>query len=527
MTGRSRARLVVGVAATILSLVACGSTVPLGEDGQAVGGEAGSLVQPGGDLNPAGPAGGPGSGPGAVGAPGTSATGGLGSSGTTAPGGAGGPDASGAPSAPVDPDSGLAGVDDSGVIEVGIPYTSNGDAANAALGASAITRGDEKAGSQATIDEINSRGGINGRELKAVYFAYDAQSTKTVSQQDQEACAHFTDDHNIAVLLGGGGDVMDACMKKNGVLVISSGSLISPDKTYLDQNPNYIQLGTLSQERMMSDLASTLKRLGYFSGWETLSGGPASTPAKVGVISLDTPMWSRPLRSTLLPRLAAVGYAVDASNVYEVRAPQTNGEVANTVADIKNASLRFQTDGVTHVIILDATALLTLLFVQNARQQNYYPRYGVNSASGLQPLKDTGAADNNDLQGALGLGWLPNIDLSAAAGEKYASDATRRCLEMIERRTGQTFTSTNAAALAVSKCDMADLMELALTRAGDDLSITNVVRIVEGLGSSFRSPFIPQTFFGPGRHDAVQLGFDIEWNTGCTCTKYLGQHIIP
>lgn len=517
-----RHRLVLLLApAVAVGLAACGSTVQI-PDQQALAGQQGSLSQPGAIPGTGtGPGGSLSTAPGAgsVLPPGGSLPG-VGSSPGSVPG-------SPVPTAPGEV-PGSEGPGSSGPIQVGITYTGNGEAANAALGASAITRGNEKAAGKAVIDEINATGGINGRKLEPVFFEYEAASSQTMSQQDQEACAHFTEDNHITVLIGGGGDVSDQCMFEHGVLVISSGVIIQPDRAHFDRYPNFFQLGTLSQDRMMADQVATLQRLGYFSGWSHLTGQPATgTPAKIGILSLGIPEWERPLRSVLLPRLAAAGHPVDSGNIYPVRSPSSNSELAGTVADIKNATLKFQSAGVTHVIILDSSATITLLFAQNARQQQYYPRYGANSATGMQALYDAGVVDNNQLNGAVGLGWLPNIDLTAATGEKYSTPATKRCLEIIKRRTGQTFTSTNAAGLAVSKCDMADLMRIALTRGGPDLSLPSMVRAIEDLGGNFKSPFIPLAFFSPGRHDAVQLGFDMVWDTGCSCTKYVGTHTIP
>lgn len=514
-------RLVLLVPALALALAACGSTVQVGDEALS---QSGGLAQPGDSLEDATAAG-----PGAV-VPGAGTGAGSGSLGSTS-GGSGQPATGGGSTPgtnqPSAPESGLGGADGRGPIEVGITYTGNGEAANSALGASAITRGNEKAAGKAVIDEINDTGGINGRKLEAVFFEYEAASSQTLAQQDQNACSHFTEDHNIAVLLGGGGEVLDACMLKAGVLSISSGVIISPDKVTLEGLPNFFQLGTMSQDRMMADQVTTLQRLDYFSGWNNLTGQPAATPAKIGILSLNTPDWKRPLESVLLPGLARAGHPVDPANVYSVRAASSNEELAGTVADVKNATLRFQSEGVTHVIMLDATALLTILFAQNAKQQQYYPRLGANSATGMQAVYDAGVVENNQLRGAVGLGWLPNIDLSASASAKYANSATKRCLEVMKRRTGQTFTSTNAAGLAISKCDMADLMRLALTNAGSNLSLATASAAIESLGGSYQSPFLPKTFFGRGRHDAAQMGFDMEWDTGCTCTKYVGSHTVP
>jgi ABC-type branched-subunit amino acid transport system substrate-binding protein len=510
--------ILVGLTATItaLSLAACGSTVQVGEEGQALSGE-GSLSNPAGSLGVPN-----GKGAGGAGAlKGAGGGSGAGSVGGSTSGATGGSTAASA-------GTGLAAVAGSDAIEVGITYTANGEQANAAVGAAAITRGNEKADAQAVIDEINSKGGINGRKLRPVFFGYQATSSDTQANQDQAACSHFTEDHHIAVSMGTGiSQVLPECLAQAGVLMLTSGDIIDADNALLRKYPYYFQLGTMTQERMMSDQVNTLKRLRYFTGWDSVNGQPSATPAKLGILTYDDPKWQRPLQSTMLPALARAGYPVDSENVYAVYRPANTSEASRTAADVNNATLRFRQSGVTHVIVLDASALLTLLFAQSARQQNYRPRIGMNSATGAQALKDAGAVDNSFLNGAVGLGWMPSIDLRASDGEKYATAATRYCLQIMKERTGQTFTSTNAASLALTKCDMGFLMATALRKAGSNPTLDRAQNAIEALGGSYSSPFIPSTFFSPSRHDAADIGFDMKWDSDCSCTRYVGRHRIP
>jgi ABC-type branched-subunit amino acid transport system substrate-binding protein len=507
----------VAIVPVVLALAACGSTV------QQVGG----------------PGGGPGQGlgPGVPGGPAAAADNGLGA--PKAGAASGGQVTAGQGGLPGESSSGasqrgarLAARNPRGLtssaIQVGITYTSNGEEANAAIGASAITRGDERADSQAVIDDINAHGGINGRKLKPIYYAYDAQSSDTRENQDQAACSHFTEDHHVFALLGGGlTENFDACMARAGVLQVSSGTIIDPDRRYLQKYPALFQLGTMTQDRMMADQVTSLRRLGYFSGWNSATGQPGPAQPKLGVLSVDRGTWSRPLHSVLLPALARAGHPVDPANVYSVRVASSQADAANTAADVQNATLKFRSNGVTHVVMLDANGSLTLFFAQSARGQNYYPRIAMNSATGAQALFDAGVIDNKQLNGSVGLGWLPSLDLRSSAGQKYANSATRRCFEVMRKRTGQRFSSTNAASLALSKCDSGWFLAAGLRAVGRDLTLDSAMAAIQRMGRRYESPIIPATYFSPSRHDAAELGFDMRWDTGCRCTRYVGQHRVP
>src|SRR4051812_3012953 len=230
------------VAVTLAALVtaACGSTVAgtrtaSGVAGAALGGAAPGAAQGGSStasgLGGSGAAsqsgatvttGGAASQAGSVGGPGVPSRGGAVSGGSTGAVQAGGGSA-----------SAVAPGVTATTIKVGVTYTANGEAANAALGASAITRGDEKGYMKAVIDDINERGGIAGRKLVPVYFAYDAQSAESKDAQDQAACAALTQDNHVFVAFGGGlTENFDACLQKAGVVKLGSGRLINEDAAY-------------------------------------------------------------------------------------------------------------------------------------------------------------------------------------------------------------------------------------------------------------------------------------------------------
>ena len=79
----------------------------------------------------------------------------------------------------------------------------------------------------AMIDETNKNGGLIGRKVAAVYHGYDATSQETSDQQDQEACADWTQDHHVFVLPGGT-QILDECAKKAGTIDFGGGPTL-PD----------------------------------------------------------------------------------------------------------------------------------------------------------------------------------------------------------------------------------------------------------------------------------------------------------
>jgi ABC-type branched-subunit amino acid transport system substrate-binding protein len=432
-------------------------------------------------------------------------------------------------SLPADPGSGLAAANDDGAIEVGIPYTANGEEANANAGAGAITRNDEASAAKAVIDDINAQGGIAGRKIKPVFFGYNATSSETRASQDQAACSHFTEDNNIAVLLGGGlTDNFDACMLEAGVLVLNSGSLLGPDDAHFAKYPNLYDAGTVSQDRMMADMVDSLERQDYFNGWDAREGKEGDGDPVVAVLTTDEPEWDRPLHGVLLPALEEAGHPVDDSLVIAIPSAATEAELGQASKSVQNAVLKLTTAGATHLVMLDSSGTMTLLFGQAAAQQGFFPRLGVNSATGLQALYDAGVLKAPQLAGAIGLGWLPTLDLPASEGEQYTTEAASACLDTVQAATGQAFTSTNAAGLALSKCDMGHLMTATLGGIEGDWTLQSAADALADLGDDdYQSALLPGSGFAGGRHDAVQVGYDMTWDAECGCVTYQDEHEIP
>ena len=278
----------------------------------------------------------------------------------------------------------------------------------------------------------------------------------------------------------------------------------------------------------MADLVRALQRQDYFSGWDFNLGRPAATKAKIGILGWGFPEWVRPQDRVMLPALARIGRPVDRDLVIRLSTPRGNEDAGRFAAEVSSAVLRFRNADVTHVIMLDAGGLITLTFTKNAENQKYFPRLGINTGSGAQSLSGLPGFDSKPFTGAVGVGWKPTLDLPSGQGDRYLTSATKECLAIIKKRTGQTFSSTNAASVALSVCDSIFGVAEAFNRAGPVLNVTTGVRGIESLGNSFRAASVPKVFIGPGRHDGLELGFDMIWDTACQCIKYRDNgHRIP
>lgn len=409
-------------------------------------------------------------------------------------------------------------------IYVGISYETNGDAANAAFGATGISQGDPQADAKAVVDDINAHGGIAGRQVVVVWHAIDATSNDTYSDMDQQTCYAFTqDNHVFAAMDKGLTDDFPACMQHAGAMNFNSGTILYPDQALLQQFSYYFDAGTLTTDRVFQQLPRSLATLGYYNGWDANLGQASSAAAtKIGVLTYEHPEWDRPL-NRLLSGLASQGHPVDPGDVIKVQWPNSTSDEGNVVSAVGNAELKFRQDGVNHVILLDANGLLLLFFSRAAQGQHYYPRYGVESGSGMQTLASSSDVDPQQLNGAMGFSWSPDIDLTPSAAAKYEPARMKACLQMIDKRTGQSLESQpNAAGIAISYCDTLYLLKWGVEHAGASITRDTVRAALERAGLAYPSVGFLQEFYGPGRHDGVQVGWNMVWDSTCSCTKYVG-----
>jgi hypothetical protein len=503
---------IAGVAA-VVAVTGCGTTV---SDTQVR--SANGLGGPGSGLTassgPSAPGVGPGTGAAAIGGQSSAGSNPLPGSGTSTGSGAAVGTGAGNPASAALTAS---------TITIGIGYVSNGNAANAAIGAAGISQGDAKGESQAVIKYINSHGGVAGRKIVPVWQAYDATSTGSTASQDEAACANYTQDHHVfAVADSGLTDTLPACLLKAGVFMANSGDIISHDNGFFHQYPNYVDVGTLSEDRFMAEEVQVLQRQKWFSAWNTATGQAAATgAAKIGVLTINAPYWNRSVNKVLLPALAKAGHAVSTNDVLRVTYPQTTTDEAQTVSDIQGAVLRFRGDGVTHVVFTDPSGVLTLAFSRNAGSQHYYPRYGVSSGNGMQALVTAGDVDPTTLRGAIGLGWSPSLDLQPSAASHYTTPATAQCLRVM-KEGGFSFPDVNSQGIALSICDQLFFLADVLNRAAPNFTLNGELNAVAGIGSTFHAAADPLSFVSASRHDALQEGWDMEWNTSCKCARYIG-----
>ncbi len=468
----------VGDAST--ALAADGGGAVVGPTGTVTG--TGSLPGGGSAAAPTGPA--PGSAPGRSGPAGGTATG----------------------SAPQGP-----GVTAT-TVAIGITYCNDCAAGNAALGAGGENPGDTRRYYQAALDDVNARGGALGRKLVPVFHEGSANDA-SLDAAEQEACETFTSDNKV-LIMGGRGNVALECAKKAGIMVLGAGST---GPTY-DRYPNLFAPGNIRLERLYGATVRSMVQAGWH---EPVAPWPTG---KVGLITWEDNQYEYAMKNGYLKALAAAG--LKETEVRYVAVPQSANSIADASAAISNAVLSFRQQGIDHVYIGDGpagvflNAGLTLLFLQSAKSQGYYPRYALNSNND----PNLSAHPKDQLVGMLA---ITSSNADPASDEGIAANPVReRCLALM-RAKGLPVGDGQTRGYALDACGIAQFAEAVLRRATAGTTLPGMIAAAESLGAGYRGPGSYGNRITRGQHDGAALFRALRYDEGCSCIRYTSKPFEP
>jgi hypothetical protein len=493
-----RARLSLAVVGAAATLAACGTTVPLQQQVAAGNGvEPGTNLgvmspTPGAGTTGGGPTGtgtvvaGPSSGP-VASTTGATATG---TSGTTT-GTAGGT------TGPVSGPTGTALGVTATTIKIGV-FTAQGFGDFAASAGFSIATGDQQAEARATIDHINAHGGLAGRKIIPVFHDMSVAGAATnVDSEYAAACAAWTEDDRVYAVVSPVGTVDNAlydCLSQKGVPVIAAGD--SNDASFFEKYGNwYYQPADMNLRRIMSNLADGLFSAGFFG----------ANP-KIGVIRVDNTNEKTAVEKGLVPALARHGLKL--ADSFAVPG-------GTDVSGYQAAVLRFQAEGITHVLFTYLGS--PLLFMSNAENQQYRPRYALHSRNSPATVLQ-GSASVNQQRNAMGIGWQPMNDVDEAHDPGVLNPRQRLCLQLLQK-SGQAGNGRVAALLGLWMCDNFLFLQDALRQA-PDFSMAGLKAGAESLGTFPAASTFRSTITRGQLHDGAGAYRLFAFKDACSCYQY-------
>jgi ABC-type branched-subunit amino acid transport system substrate-binding protein len=389
-------------------------------------------------------------------------------------------------------------------IEIGTYYLQGGGAALAAAGFAGVVIPDNKPLFDAMVKYLNAHGGLGDRLIKPVEFKYS--SSGDPHAQDAAACADFTQDHHVYLVVGGissGAGDLPACLTKHGVPLI--GANLGGDARYFADNHQFIyEPGQVNFTLGLATLVNDLWSQHFFSG-----------TVKVGVVQYEGPTYDRAVNDGLVAALAQHGMQLKDRVV--VTSATDNSVIAS---DSANAVLKFSTEGINRVIFMAPGGAVATYFMQAASTQHYHPRYGIWSSDSPYVLAITGAKDQ--LVNSMGIGYQPGLDVQSSEDPTATTPAAKACIKFWNT-LGQSDNSGLNSPLKRAMCDGFNTLLRAV--AFNTHTLTSTVALEAGYNAIGTSYSPAATFLmrvAPGGHDMANGYRRLAYQSGCSCFVYSG-----
>jgi hypothetical protein len=389
-------------------------------------------------------------------------------------------------------------------IEIGTYYLEGGTEAVAAAGATGLVIPDNKPYFDAMVKYLNAHGGLGGRQIKPVAFKY--VSGGDPEAQDAAACATFTQDHHVYLVIGGissGAGQLAPCLTKRGVPLI--GGNLGGDARYFRDNHRFIyEPGQVNFTRGLSVLVDDLRAQRFFEGGD----------AKVGLVQYTGGVYDNAVQDGLIPALARVGLKL----ADRVKTEGTDNAVIASAS--ANAVLKFRSEGINRVVFMAPGGAAALYFMNAASSQHYTPRYGIWSAD--SPSIIAVAAAKDQLANAIGIGYQPGLDVGSAQDPTATTPVAKKCLAFWDS-LGKSDSSGLNNPLKRAMCDGFTTLLRAVGHSADTLTSTAALEAgYDAIGSGYQPASTFLMRFGPGGHDAANGFRRLAYRSDCSCFVYTG-----
>jgi ABC-type branched-subunit amino acid transport system substrate-binding protein len=364
----------------------------------------------------------------------------------------------------------------------------------AKLGLLKVDNGPVDRMARALVDDVNAKGGINGRKLELVTAKYSV-----IDPADQlAACAKLTEDDKVFAVLGGFVSD-DLCVVQQHATILISMYAGFNSVTHAKARAPWVSPNPID-ERSIKALVQVLDQQGRLQGHKLAVYSPAGSNDLVK-LTVDT--------------LKRAGYSADsATNTVPVSDTTASRQSDLTIVQ------RFKDEGIDTVLIVGGSPVTA-----NWDKIGWTPSTYLTSAS----LIGVSAYTNK-------LGNLPIVAGPAAAADPdagYDTSAMQDCRAVYKRATGidiqtnaeeqRTGKSTGFGGM-ISVCTAMQIFVQAAKNAGADLNQETWAQGLAKIGS-IALPEAPTASFGPNKFDGqdsfVLQRFNPAWTSKSSRPEFI------
>jgi hypothetical protein len=336
---------------------------------------------------------------------------------------------------------------------------------------------------EAVINWVNGHGGFGGHQVVPVYYEADVVGVSSGTEEQAE-CATFTQDNHVAFVLSDRGvsdGVLEECLAKQHVPLIFDFPGYNVRRQFTDFPGFLYAPHATDAETVLWNWVRGLGRSGYFGNG-----------AKVGLLMPEQPRYDAAVNSALKPALASLHLALADTAKYNT------ADTSALPGQLSGAVLKFKAEGITHALMMDTTGWgVTVLFMQDAQSQAYFPRYAVNSANSPDFLRQNVPAQQ--LHNAMGISWIPILDVGPDAVPP--DNAAAKLCGDIFNAAGLASPDQTTKGVLLWFCGQVLFLKGALDKAAVAPSFQAGVA---ALGTTWESPRAGGTSFGSGDYTGAE-----------------------
>lgn len=362
---------------------------------------------------------------------------------------------------------------------------------------------DPGAQARATADWINTHGGLLGHRMTLRLRRYDFYRDR-LSVLDQVTCADAASTPRAIAEVDrhASTDILIPCLARHGIGTIVDSEADPALGDYAKWPGLLFSPGSAAVDRPQAAFVAGLQQAGFFQG------------GRVGILEAEGLPQFDDATGALKRALAAAGVHPVADAVVSTEDP------ASFFASESSAELRLRLARVQRVVVFDDNGVVAGQFMRIAAVQGYRPMFGLNSIASPQFLADQ--APRSELSGAVGIGWSPLVDVSAADDPTSGNPVRAVCDQAFAaERVPSGGRTPFGQYTAYQTCG--DLLSIqAAVTAGGAVTPAALAGGMAQIGSLLPSPLALSSTIDSARADGAAGWRVVRYHGDCGCFRYEG-----